>query len=900
MRRRDFLAILSSSALFAASCSKPDRKIVSAINPVEYSLPGNADYYSSVYCLKNAAYGIEIKTREGRPVKIDGNPSHPVNAGSSSIYMQAALYDLYNPKRISKPLLNGRENDADKCLEAVAESVKNTAHSNKTTAILIDEHCSPSFDALIRQIEANYPGIKFYTFPAVQSGRQASVNRQLFGIDAEFAPDLSKTDYIFSIGSDFLGTDKLSLYHTRNLFANKIGNKQITTVESNLSLTGLKSNKRITIRPDEFGHYVLELIRELHLDSGGLDIPDMNNTLKSIDKREFSGIKEIATSLKSSNSCIICGDYLPETVQYFCMLINYLIGAVGTGKVYDPVHVIPYSADKMQDYEELKEKLSAGEIDTLIFAGINPYMNTGDGMTELLNSVDKSDRFAFTYYRNEASENSAVFIPTTHFCESWGDAVSFDKTFSICQPVVKPLNASSMQVEDILINLMNKMSVPGFAETSSYYDFLEKQWPHRFNSPESKHQALKSGVFKQRIESEDYNISFNSIGLTEMLHKININKNDGLIAAIQKSPTLFDASFSDNGWLRELPGPITKISWADYALINSNTAEANQLSEGDEIELHSDNNSITLPVAVLDEISDNTLILQYGKGDAGQFFGGNYCIPGISISKTGRKTKLPKTQSYIEELPLGLVNSTKPETDIYPGYEYKNHKWAMAIDIDSCTGCNACVIACQAENNIPIVGPENIQKGRDMYWMNTDRYKIKDKNVFLPLMCQHCDNAPCESVCPAHASTHSPEGLNETTYNRCVGTRFCMVNCPYKVRKFNYSDYHRDEKKPFNNIYNPDVTVRMRGIVEKCSFCVQRINEAKYKAKDAGLEKVPDKFFQTACQQACPSKAIIFGDINDPGSEISKAVKHGAFRLLEELNTKPSVYYLKKSDGGGA
>jgi molybdopterin-containing oxidoreductase family iron-sulfur binding subunit len=578
----------------------------------------------------------------------------------------------------------------------------------------------------------------------------------------------------------------------------------------------------------------------------------------------------------------------------------------------------------------------------------------------LAEQVEFSASLAFS--EHETSQTlCTVSVPTTHYLEAWGDAINFDGTYSIQQPIIAPLNQGSMSIQDFLILTANFINASSFADTPTFYDFIRKNQSD-FASKSTWEQLLRDGVHSRTTSYEAGTAS----GLSSLPNSPTIS--GGLTIAITPSYALLDGSQANNSWLQELPDPITKATWGNVAMMNKQTAQSLNAVQGEVLRFSTTQGSIELPVFIQPGMSNNvvSIALGYGRTAGGKVLegvganaytllsanGGLYVS--AKVEKVGRTEKIATTQGHhaIEryDKPSPFDNEWKERTkdilgveegyitlaslaaakggsheehghdahhisdtlSIVDGFHYNGHRWAMAIDLSACTGCSACVVACQAENNIPTVGKKFVANSREMHWIRIDRYYREDASgnvttVFQPMLCQHCENAPCENVCPVAATTHSPEGLNEMTYNRCVGTRYCLNNCPYKVRRFNFLNWHKDKKTPLDMAFNPDVTVRMRGVMEKCTFCVQRLNEAKMHAKDQGHSRVQDGEVVTACQQACPAGAILFGNVNDPKSAVAKAAtinrgnhtqeykeKNGAYKVLSELNVRPSVTYLVK------
>lgn len=900
MDRRQFISILSGSALFSAGCKKPDEAIAPAVTPKEYSIPGVADYYSTGFAMGNVAYGAVIKAREGRPIKVDGNPAHPVNGTASNIFMQSSLYSLYDPKRISSPTINGKSCSSDDCIGVIKGRIKASIEKRQKVYILIPDHCSPSFDSILTKLCSASEYIKTVTIPSSPQGFEAEINNELLGINSELVPDISKADNVLTFDSDILGADKLSLWHQKK-YGKRIAEPgfELIAIEPSLSLTGANATQRIALGYENYFRFACDILRHLLKERDKIEFGKILEILPTI---RFSQAEQIAGKL-NNKGLVIPGNGLDQETHAVILMINYLIGGNRADGSISYDKSLPFSYSKRSEINDFMEDIEKNEPGLVIFSGV--FLNNYDGtlLEKIQNGIPKRKRISLSYYMNEFSKNSGVYMPTTHFCEEWNDAVSFDNTYTICQPIIKPLVKGAVSIPDIMVKIFDEIGDED-QKFDTFYNFLGSAWQKMFMDDNERMYAQSKGVFNIKLENiaqtidNSITIAPDLVKLREIIRDYSAQKGEGIKAYIRLSHNNPDGIFYGNAWLSEIPNPISGLTWINAALINSLTAGKFNLTNRGLIEISKNGKSISIPVLIDDNVIDDSIILHF-EGDeksnpAGLFdvINNRLVIDNISVKKTGKRVKLPIKDNH---LITSNNHKDRAKGSVYPKYEYKGHRWGMAIDLSKCIGCSSCVAACRAENNIPVVGPEEIIKGRDMQWIQIQRGKIEGKEVFLPLLCQHCNLAPCESVCPVSASSHSPEGLNETTYNRCVGARFCMANCPYKIRKFNYSDYHLVEKEPFGQIYNPDVTVRMRGIVEKCSFCVQRINEAKYKYKGLGMRIIPDGKLQTACQEACPTGAIVFGDMNDPKSKASRLMKSGkGFYLLEEFNTEPSIKYLKK------
>jgi Fe-S-cluster-containing dehydrogenase component len=892
MERRDFIKFLPAAFIaIAAGCRRPEEKIVPRIYPGKHTKAGVPEYFNTLYSYGSVCYGITAKLYDGRPVKIDGNTEHPVNRGKSNAQIQASLYSLYDPKRFNKPRIGGSEVSLNEAKKYFLDSMQSSIQKNEQIRIVLSEHCSPSLAALIEQIEGSYSNIKFILLPLVKGKNdQRDINRKYFNRDSIFIPDISKHKNIISFGADFLHADPNMLRNSINFDKSK---SNIYTFESAYTVTGANSQFRYSVSPPELER-IVESLLYVYLINQKRDY--IISKLNIENYNEYS--KQIKHIIDNTDwdFVVICGDYVSIRCRELAAILNYLLWE---DKQYDgffEISIFDSFISSSEDIEDFTKELENGEISKVFIYDVDIVYSYFTLMYMISRNIGMQDIFTSSLYKNKTNYFGHCYIPSTHYLESWGDGITYDGFRSIKQPMILPLNTSSIAFEDLLIEC--------FTDYSNYYDFLRKEWKPISKDNSSWETILRKGFVhtEQAKPSEELLFNLDQLSISE---KGRITE-DELFFLLIPSNNLSYGEFSENNWLLELPDPITKTVWESYAFLNKDTADKYSLMEGDEIEIIDDDSIIaTMPVCIIEEIANNCIMSYMGydkqisMNKLDKVFRTNLYrnIPVIvSINKTHNKEKILRTNPSkirIEDLHFSSNKNSEKSS-----YKYKNHKWTMVIDTNKCIGCNTCIVACQIENNIAIVGKEEIEKNRSLHWIRIENATDDTGNIsFIPIMCQHCDNAPCEKVCPVSATSHSPEGINEMTYNRCIGTRFCMANCPYDVRRFNFKEYHNKEEQLYQFIYNPNVTVRMRGIVEKCTFCVQRINEEKYKQKNKGNNKIPDGAFQTACQQACPTSAITFGNILDKQSDISKKIAQKKnYRMLEELNTDPSVLYILKND----
>lgn len=942
--RRGFMALVSASmALTAAACRRPEQKLVPSVKSLQNATPGLPMYYASVYAHRNVAYGTVIKAREGRPIKVKGNEQHPVNCGTANAEMQASLLSLYDPDRIRRAKIEGQQVSYDAAVTRISSSITEAQGAGKKVLVFIDEHCSPSYTQLLNEFVAAVPNASVVFLPAISRDNTAIATSAVLGVNGEVVPDLAKASVILSVEADFLGSDPLSLYHTSRFAPRRSPSKggpamsHLTVVESTYSTTGMNADVRVRTSPSDIESF----LNDVHTAVKGGSASNKNAATAA------ARLKKAGTA-----GVVLAGAHLSPKAQALALAINAQLGCIGTGSILDPKNMLPNSGEKGTALKAALADIEAGNVHVALFMDVNPEYSASRAIkTALINKVKV--RAAINLYDDETAAQSAVSIPAAHWLESWGTAVAFDGTFSVQQPIIAPMCDGIPSMQDTLIAVGKKVNAAFLGETATYADYVKNMVATVFPTA-NWNQTMQDGFIAPASRTDLV------IGVDlDAPNKLPGAATSDLYLLTLPASALYDGKYANNGWLQELPDPVTKVTWDNVALISPKKAEElglaadrnepSSLVKANErvISITTPNGSIELPVLVQPGLADNVIVTQLGYGRTGAGTVGNNVganaftlgTPGYialrsgSITVTEERHKIATTQSHHslserpgdEENTRNVARSMKL-SDVMKGnfeaveneyisegkdgrynkplsivseYEYKGHRWGMVIDMSACTGCSSCIVACQSENNIPVVGKDQVVLGREMHWIRLDRYYTGSVDeptgaILEPMLCQHCENAPCENVCPVAATTHSPEGLNEMTYNRCVGTRYCLNNCPYKVRRFNFLNY-KDERQPLDLVFNPEVSGRQRGIMEKCTFCVQRLHEAKWHARDNGRSRVLDGEAVTACQEACPASAIIFGDMNDSKSRVAVARQNErGFHVLAEINTRPSVTYLAK------
>ena len=958
LSRRKFLGLLSVSAAFAAVSCK-DYRDKGAIVPYnkqpENITLGKPNFYASALA---DGTPVLIKTREGRPIKIDGNPEHPLNKGKISVRGHANILSLYDPERIQRPMKRSGDklNPAkwDDIDNEIISMLQTTAGSGKEISIIYGKNTSPTFNNLLKQFSEKYPTTKIYTYDLFNDSNKKTAWKDMYGTDKYPLTDWAKSDVILSIDGDFLGNEgnleeQIREFTARRDSENPGNFNRLYTVEGALSLTGANSDYRLRLSPVLYNEFLMALIQ--HCDSCGIDTKPFNfsgvRPLKEIAKS--AGIKEeyinlLVKDLKNSKgkSIVYGGNHLPVDTHY---LINILNELLGNKQLYrtDTRDVAYSEYSSFEDWKQLVGKINSGKSGTVLILDKNPVFHLPEDLG-LKAALEKANTIYLGLKENETSETAKYILPIHHALESWGDFKPRTGMVTLQQPVIEPLY-DTRQKESLLLVWSGNAKY----SNDTYHKYLMMNWEEKvyptMNLLSSFRQFWNSALHDGFITYKTEPMEFIDLDLTT-IPASKVYKEAGITVQLRNNYSIGDGSYADNGWLQELPHPISKTVWDNYAAIAPATAKKYDLENNDLIKVKVNGREINLPVLVQPGTAENLIVTELGYGrtkagvigtnvgfDASKIMtsntGFNFMFTGAEIAKTGETYKVVSTQEHhdlddefvkdfhksrdiiqegtVEEYehnPEFLKEHKHKIISITPPHEYKDVKWGMAIDLNKCIGCNNCVASCNVENNIPVVSKDQVEKGREMHWMRIDRYYSgtpdEPETSIQPMLCQHCDNAPCENVCPVVATTHSPDGLNQMTYNRCVGTRYCANNCPYKVRRFNFFDfrehtgdgyYYQDSLKLLNN---PEVTVRSRGVMEKCTFCVQRIMDAREESKRTG-KPLKGSDVKTACQEACPAEAILFGDLNDPDSKVSKLTKANlGYRALEILNVKPNVTYTAK------
>lgn len=943
--RRSALKLMGASAALALGvpgCKrKPERQIVSRHSGPEYQKPGKVLAYSSTWTEGNFPYGMIVNVVDGRPVKIEGNPDHPVNGTATNGAMQASILSLYDPARMQAPVKGAQPVEWG----LVDNEIISALDAAQSVALLTRATLGPAQRELVKQFVAAKPGAKHLVYESVHDGPRRSAWKKIFGQDGELVPDYAKAQVILSLGCDFLGTEPTAVQATgefaqgRNVVAQGPNARinRLYVAEAAMTTTGSNADHRLRIKPSALPGLITALSDAVAGD---------NEPLKAVAAEQHLDaalLKALAGDLvgHQGQSVIVADGQLPEAVHAAVALLNDTLGNIGKTLTWNSQP----AALAVNTQEEIAATLDGG-VDVLICLGVNPvYDWAGGGFETILKKARLS--IGHGLYANETVTACTIGLPSCHNLESWNDAVAAAGVESICQPVIAPLYKSRQEEASLLVWAKALAKNDKVLAVKDWHDFVMKQWGNRHYPDALKprgawQDSLRKGVMVFDAKSGQAKLDKNAA--VSLAAQTSVQPG-GFELVILPDAKIFDGRFADSSWLQETPDPVTRLVWDNAAMLSPKTALSLGVSEGkldvgdvvgDMIDVKVSTATVTLPILIVPGMADDVVATTtgYGRRAGGAVAGnekpvgtsvaalagsGRY-TGGVSVTKAAGRYPLVRTQKMFDmhhrEIAIDgtlaeyrrqpdFVSQRRhlPEqVDIYDKeHDYSSgYQWAMTIDMNKCSGCHACVTACQAENNIPVVGKEECANGREMHWMRIDRYHSgNDDNLTVhqqPMLCQHCENAPCENVCPVNATTHSPEGLNEMTYNRCIGTRYCANNCPYKVRRFNFFDYQKRQISSSKQelMFNPQVTVRSVGVMEKCTFCVQRINAAKYTARNK-KEALVDGSLQTACQQVCPARAISFGDKNDSQSQVARQIKSPLnYFVLEELNVKARVSYLAK------
>jgi len=971
--RRDFLKLLGAGAAFAAAgCArKPVEKILPYLKAPEEITPGNALYYASTCGECPAACGVLVKTREGRPIKLEGNPDHPLSRGGLCARGQSSVLNLYDPDRLKSPASIQRSNGAASAAtwgevdKKAVRALQQAAEQGKSVVLLSGTINSPSTLALAGEFLRAFPAAEHVVYDAVSSDSIARAQELSYGSRLVPGYDLEKADVIVSLGADFLGSWLSPVEFARGFSSRRRPESgamsRLIVVEPSMSLTGTNADRRVRVRPNDLYPVAMALAHELLVReprgslSGDAAVASALRPFSAESVEPAAGIPQgtlaaLANELWEARgrSLVLAGPQSAPAAHAVALqvAVNLLNSALGNeGVTVNAASASNQAQGSEESMARLVERMKAGDVGALLVYGVNPAFTlpAAVGFAEAMKRVPFAISFADRI--DETALLCDAVAPDTSHLESWNDHEPRRGVHSLTQPTISPLCDVRPFQETLLAwsRYIGKGSLA--ATTATWHDWLKERWRTEVYPAADAaapfelfwEGALRTGVVQLDTPAASPR-PFRS-GSMAGLPEPPAGADNALTLVLFTPTALYDGRSANNAWIQEVPDPVTKVAWDNVALIAPSRAKQMGLTgptenilAGEVIVVDAGHAKIEIPVFIQPGLHPDVVAIAvgYGRSAAGrvgnrvgqnafalaEVTGGRIGTSGIAvkIQNTGRRAPVAMSQGHqsAENRPI-IFESTFGEyqkdprsgndshdhlPSMWTRHKYPGHKWGMAVDLTACIGCSACMVACRSENNVPVVGKQVIRQGREMDWIKIDRYYSGDpenpETVHQAMLCQHCENAPCETVCPVLATTHSAEGLNVQTYNRCVGTRYCSNNCPYKARRFNWWEYSEVKEKSLRLVLNPDVTVRSKGIMEKCTMCVQRIRDGKEKAKALGIP-VQDGDIQTACMQTCPTNAIVFGDLNDPQSRVAKLAKNDrGYHVLEELNTLPSITYQTK------
>jgi MoCo/4Fe-4S cofactor protein with predicted Tat translocation signal len=980
--RRDFLKMMGFTVTAAslAACEAPIRKAIPYVNkPVDVD-PSIANYYASSYSNGGDYCSIVVKTREGRPIKVDGNSLSSVTKGGTNAQVEASVLSLYDNYRLRGPRIGEKSSDWETIDKEIISKLGEVSTKGGQIRIVSNTVLSPSAKAAIEKFKAKYPTTQHIQYDQTSYYGVLKANEESFGKAMIPSYDFSKANVIVSVGADFLGTWLSPIEYTKQYAINrevteeKLGMSRHFQFESNLSLTGANADYRSLIKPSQEGLVVAQLY---YIITGKSD--------KAIDKVAYLDKAGQELLANKGKSLVVSGSN-DKSVQLVVNAINDALGNYGTTIL--PNLPVNFRQGNDEAMDAFVADVEASKIDAVIFYNCNPVYDhpKGEKLGSSLKNVSLSVSTSIT--PDETASSVGYMAPDHHYLESWGDAEPKSNFFSLSQPAITPLFKTRHAGESFMV---------WAGDTNiDYFSYVKNNWNTWFSSKQTSgldfetfwDKCLYDGILEFQSAPAASTFAGDVNGALSSISSTYKPANTGFELVIYESYGVGNGSQANNPLLQELPDPITKAVWDHYITVSQKDAKALNIANDSEgntqyLAITANGKSIALPAIIQPGQTPGTigLAIGYGRtkvGEVAKNIGVNAypliamsngsltytVVSGVKVENSGKTFQVAQTQTHqtymgrenvIQESLLseytedpGQWKEKSPKVtkwdekveagslSLWKGYDYKDHHWGMAIDLNTCTGCGACIVACNVENNVAIVGKDEVIRRREMHWLRIDRYYSSEAEAgdyigleqasenpevtFQPMMCQHCNNASCETVCPVAATTHSTEGLNQMTYNRCIGTRYCANNCPYKVRRFNWFKYHDNQQfyqsNPSMNtdlgrmVLNPDVTVRSRGVMEKCSFCVQRIQAGKLTAKKE-RRPMKDGEVTTACSAACSSGAIVFGDMNDDQSRLSKLLKlerdpkrpysfdknsanPRAYRVLEDVGVKPNIFYLTK------
>jgi MoCo/4Fe-4S cofactor protein with predicted Tat translocation signal len=937
INRRDVLKLMAASAAMAglSACTRlPTEKIVPYVRPPEEIIPGRPLFYATSMPTGSEAAGLLVESNMGRPTKIEGNPEHPGSLGATDVLAQASILNMYDPDRSQTVSFEGQLSSWSDFAAAMGRAQVQLGLKPNGLRVLTRTVTSSTLAAQMRALLAQFPGSKWHQYEPCGGDSAREGTRLAFGKSVNPVYHVDQADVIVSLDADFLTSGPGHVRYTREFSSRRdlaagpsTKLNRLYVVESMPTSTGAMADHRLPLCSTDVEDFARRLAA-----AAGVSIPPPANSSNS--KISADWLAAVARDLGKhrGSSLILAGEHQPPVVHALAHAMNVALGNVGKTVVYtEPLEASP--VNEIASLRELVSDLNSGQVELLLILGANPLYDAPADL-DFGSALGKAKlRVHSGLYNDETAEYCHWHVPAAHYLESWSDARAFDGT---------PLY-DGHSAHEIIALLTGDIGKSGYDLVRDYWKSQRPEKDKAFEAfwETSLHDGLMAGTALPAIP-----VSLRPDFAQQAAAQPATGDASAMEIVFRPDPAVGDGEFANNSWLQELPKPITKLTWDNAAMVSPVTAQKLALATGDYVTLRLAGRSVKAGVFIVPGHADNsvTLHLGYGRRRAGQVGNGTgfnayflrtssalWMARGLQIEKTAEQYSFATTQSQntidfeghpadeesanafrrdlvqiatLDEFRKDPNFAQVPEAhedkslSLYPGFKNDGYAWGMSIDLNRCVGCNACVIACQSENNIAVVGKDQVERGRAMHWIRIDTYfrgGVDNPEMYYePLPCMQCENAPCEYVCPVGATTHSPEGLNDMTYNRCVGTRYCSNNCPYKVRRFNFYLYSDYETPSLKGMRNPNVTVRSRGVMEKCTYCVQRIQEAKIHSAEQD-RTIRDGEIVTACQQVCPAEAIVFGNINDPNSRVSKLKAQSRdYVLVADLNTRPRTSYLAR------
>jgi MoCo/4Fe-4S cofactor protein with predicted Tat translocation signal len=947
INRRDVMKLMAASAAMAglSACTKlPTEKIVPYVRPPEEIVPGRPLFYATSMHQAGVALGLLVESNMGRPTKIEGNTEHPGSQGGTDVFAQASILNMYDPDRLKTVMHEGVLSNWKEFATEMKTTAVNFGSKGTGVRVLTGTVTSPTLGAQLKKLLTQFPEAKWHQYEPSGGDSVREGTRMAFGKPMNPVYRLDQADVIVSLDSDFLTTGPGHTRYTRDfskrrdLSAGASSNlNRLYVVEPMPTSTGTMADHRLPLRAIEVEGFARQLAAAV-----GVTIPAGAATASNVPADWVSTVGRDLEQHRGS-SVVIAGDYQPPFVHALAHAMNAALGNVGKTVVYtESIEANP--VNQIDSLRDLVNDLNSGKVEFLLILGVNPVYTAPADLNFGSALLKAKVRVYSGLMTDETGRVCHWQGPASHYLESWSDGRAYDGTVSITQPLIAPLYEGH-SAHEIVALLTNDGDTSGHDLVREYWRGQRPEKGEAFQAfwETSLHDGIMSGSALPAAAP-----SLRSDFVQQAPAAAASSSPGGLEIVFRPDPTIGDGEYANNSWLQEIPKPVTRLTWDNAAMISTATAQQMGLTSGDYVTLQLAGREAKAGVFVVPGHADNsvTVHLGYGRSYGGSIgtgpgFDANllrttsapWIAGGLQLAKSGKTFDFASVQHQynidFEGHPADFASETAFRRDLvqiatldefrknpafaqndenqvdgnnislYPGFKYDGYAWGMSIDLNRCVGCNACVVACQSENNISVVGKDQVARGRSMHWIRIDTYfrgNLDNPEVYYePLPCMQCENAPCEYVCPVGATTHSPEGLNDMTYNRCVGTRYCSNNCPYKVRRFNFYLYSDYTTPSLFGVRNPNVTVRSRGVMEKCTYCVQRINAAKIRSEVENNRTIVDGEIVTACQQACPAEAIVFGNINDPNSRVAKLkAQTRNYGLLVDLNTRPRTTYLAR------